>query len=725
MTTHRQANTRQSLCRVCNNNCGILVETADGRVEKVTGDPSHPVSAGYTCVKGRSQPALLNAPDRLLHSQKRVDGELVPIGVETAMDEIARELSRIIDSSGPRAVASYWGTFITANHVTLPLIDSFMAGIGSPMSFTPIPIDKPGKQIARALHGMWQAPAQGFDRPDVCLLIGANPPLTYTGMPYGNPLRWLRDQTAGGMRLLVIDPRETVVARRAFVHLQPRPGHDPAILAAMVRVILDESRHDAPFLNAHARGVAELRRAVASFEPAVVARHADVDADDIVTAARVWADSPRGYAFAGTGPSMSSSSTLAEYLVLLLTTVTGKWLREGELVRNPRTLLPGLAARAAVRSPYPAYGFGEQMRVRGLSESAAGMPTAALPDEILMPGPGQVRALISCAGNPAAAFPDQRKTVAALRSLDLLVQIDPWLSHTARLAHYVIAPKLALETAGVSLTYDYDAPIGVAGGPVDAAAQYAPVVVDPPAGSEVIDEWEFYYGVARRLGITLSMGDGLLIGAREHRVVDMVDKPTTDDLLELLCAGSRVRLSEVKRHPTAARFPEPEVRVAPAEPGDTGRFELAAPEMVADLATIAERLRRDPAAPSLQLICRRTNHVRNSSLNVPATNGGRGYNPAFLHPDDLVRLGLRNGDVVDIESDRGVIPAIVAADETLRSGLVSMAHSYGGTLEEDGAFATLGSNTSRLIADDRGVERYSGQPRMSAVDVRIARRSAG
>ena len=303
----------------------------------------------------------------------------------------------------------------------------------------------------------------------MCLLIGANPFVSYTGFPFGHPQRWLREQTDRGMRLIVVDPRVTPVARRAFLHLQPRPGHDPAILAAMIRVILTEGLLDAQFVAEHAEGLDTLRSAVAPFDPAVVAAAADVPADDLVLAARTWSGR-RGWAFAGTGPSMSSSSTLCEYLVLLLTTLTGKWLREGERVRNPRTLLPPLVPHAQVNPPRPA--AGAPMRVRGLRGSAAGMPTAALPDEILLPGAGQVRALISCAGNPAAAFPDQRKTVAAMRALDLLVQIDPWMSATARLAHYVIAPRLALETPGVSLMYDYDAAQGVAGGPVDAAGHY-------------------------------------------------------------------------------------------------------------------------------------------------------------------------------------------------------------------------------------------------------------
>ncbi len=344
---------RQSFCRVCNCNCGILVRVEDGRVTRVTADPAHPVSAGYTCVKGRAQPELLAHQDRLLRSRKRVGSEFTDIDVEQAMDEIAGQLAQIRDRHGPRAIASYLGTFITANHVTAPLIDSFMRELGSPMAFTPIPIDKPGKEISRALHGTWQAPAQGFDRPDVCLLIGANPFVSYTGFPFGHPQRWLREQTDRGMRLIVVDPRMTPVARRAFLHLQPRPGHDPAILAAMIRVILTEGLLDAQFVAEHAEGLDTLRSAVAPFDPAVVAAAADVPADDLVLAARTWSGR-RGWAFAGTGPSMSSSSTLCEYLVLLLTTLTGKWLREGERVRNPRTLLPPLVPRAQVNPPRPA-----------------------------------------------------------------------------------------------------------------------------------------------------------------------------------------------------------------------------------------------------------------------------------------------------------------------------------------------------------------------------------
>jgi anaerobic selenocysteine-containing dehydrogenase len=141
--------------------------------------------------------------------------------------------------------------------------------------------------------------------------------------------------------------------------------------------------------------------------------------------------------------------------------------------------------------------------------------------------------------------------------------------------------------------------------------------------------------------------------------------------------------------------------------------------MVADLAAVAEGLHAPRDETALLLVCRRMDHVRNSSVNVASTHRGRPYNPAFLHPDDLAAHGLRPGEVVRLAAARDQITCVVDADPSLRRGLVSMAHAFGGLPEEDGRFRELGSSTSRLLVDDAGFERYSGQPRMSAVPVVI------
>jgi anaerobic selenocysteine-containing dehydrogenase len=259
--------------------------------------------------------------------------------------------------------------------------------------------------------------------------------------------------------------------------------------------------------------------------------------------------------------------------------------------------------------------------------------------------------------------------------------------------------------------------------------QYTPALVDPPVGSDVIEEWQFFYGLAQRMGLKLSLRLLNAWGPRgvEPRIttLDMEQPPTTDELLEMLCEGSRVPLSEVKRHPHGALFPtDPPVRVQPADPATAGRFDVANPVMLAELAEVAgEAPSHDPRFP-FRLISRRLPDVLNSTgRDVPRlTRRGR-HNAAYMNPGDLDSLGLADGDVVEIASPHASILGIVASAPDVREGAISMAHAFGDAPEHDHALRELGSNTGRLIPVDREYDPYSGLPRMSAipVDVRPAR----
>jgi anaerobic selenocysteine-containing dehydrogenase len=398
-------------------------------------------------------------------------------------------------------------------------------------------------------------------------------------------------------------------------------------------------------------------------------------------------------------------------------------MREGEQVVNALSLIPAAAQmhKAQAIPPFPSYGVGEQMRVLGLRGSIAGLPTAVLPDEILLPGDGQVRALISLGGNPATAFPDQLKTIAALQSLDLLVQTDPQMSATAALADYVIAPKLPFEVQGTTFLSDFGSMLSGFGYP-SSYAQYTAAVVDPPADSDVIEHWEVLYGIAQGLGLPLELAPGLgdLMGdVGTPTALDMTAKPTTDELLELIHTGSRISLAEVKRRPGGAFYPSPEVWVEPKDPGWEPRLDVGSDDMMADLAVVGQRPSEavDAKFP-FRLISRRMMHVMNSPTPAMPANRPQ-YNPAFLNPEDLRRLGLSPGDVVTITSRRASIPAIVAADASVRESLVSMTHAFGGGPDRDRDVRRRGATPARLSTNDEQFDRYSGQPRMSNIPVRI------
>jgi anaerobic selenocysteine-containing dehydrogenase len=524
-----------------------------------------------------------------------------------------------------------------------------------------------------------------------------------------------------GMKVIVVDPRRNDIARRADLHLQPLPGHDPEILAALINVILTEDLYDRDFVDEEVNGLDELRRATAPFTPQMVAARAGLAADDLVLAARIFAGARRGYAASGVGPSMSNSSTLVEYLVLVLETLCGHWLRAGERIARTTTLFEPPPAKAQAAGPQPAYGFGHRMQAHELANTAAGMPTGVLADEMLLDGDGRVRVLLSLGGSPVGAWPDQLKVIDAMRNLDLLVQLDPWMSPTARMAHYVIAPKMAYEVPGATTMLDGVILMGTYYGTAEAYAHYTDTVVAPPPGSDLVEEWQFFSGLAQRLGLKLRLRDPIM--QTEFPVtVDPASGLSTNDLLELLAARGRVPFSEVKRHPHGAEFLDPPVFVAPKDDGWTARLDVANREMMGDLAdieadeTAAARSRSDGGEYPFRLLCRRVQQMYNTSKKIER---GRSYNPAFMHSADLDALGLVDGDEVEIRSRRAAIPAIVAADDSLRRGMVSMSHGFGDVPDRDHEFRTLGSSTARLVDGSDFADRYVGMPRMSNIPVRV------
>ena len=705
--------TKKSYCRFCHAYCAIEVDVADNRVVAVRGDRSNPVYGGYTCIKGRQMPEQHNHPERLRSSRKRQpDGSFVAISSARALDEIAEILTRIIATHGPRAIASYNGTYAFQNSAALAVARAWHQGIGSPSYYTSVTIDQPAKFIAPSRHGVWAGGNHGFEAADVVMIIGNNAVVSmyspFGGLPPFNPAKRLRDAKRRGLKVICVDPRRTEVARDADLHLQIRPGEDPTLLAGMLRVIFEEGLHDRTFCAAHVDGVDALRDAVGPFTPDYVERRTHVPAQQMITAARLFARGPRGCATAGTGPDMAPHPNLTEHLVLSLNTVCGRYNREGDLVPNPGILTAVTPRRAQAISPVPAWGSGPRSRVRGLGQVFGEMPSAALNDEILEPGEGQIRALISVGGNPVVAWPDQLKTLRAMEALELNVSIDIKMSATAKLAHYVIAPKLSLERADATVLTDswYEQPY----------AHYTEPVIEP--GFDVIEEWEFFWGMAHRMRTPINLPGGPL---------DLDVKPTKFEVLEKVTAGARVPLAEVRRYPGGHVFDDVRVVVEPPDPTKAGRLQLAPEGIVEELRAVrAEPVAADGGygvrggAFSHRLISRRLRHVYNSSARDLSLSRAKGTtNPAYMNAADLTALGLASGDLVEISSDHAAILAVAEATDEVPSGVVSMAHAWGDTPEHDGQVREIGSTTNRLVSNERDYDPITGMARQSAIPVNV------
>ncbi|MBT4161199.1 MAG: molybdopterin-dependent oxidoreductase, partial [Gammaproteobacteria bacterium] len=265
--------THYAMCRFCHAFCGLKVDVEKDRVTKVIGDKHNPMYFGYSCMKGRQLPAQHYIPERLTHSVKRSDsGTYGEISSDSMMDEVADRLTRLINQYGPRSVALYSGTFSHLYPTSGPMSLAFMNAIESPMRFSSGTIDQPGKLIAMALHGRWNAGPRPFSEADVWMYVGTNPLVSMWSTPQYSPAKRMLEARKRGMKTIVIDPRKTECAEKADIFLQCKPGEDPTILAGIARVIVTEALMDLPFVEENAQGLEELRTHIDKFTPEYVER---------------------------------------------------------------------------------------------------------------------------------------------------------------------------------------------------------------------------------------------------------------------------------------------------------------------------------------------------------------------------------------------------------------------------------------------------------------------
>ena len=718
--------TVKTYCRFCHAYCPMEATVEDNRLIALVPDTSNEMYGGYTCIKGRQMIDQIDHPTRLQQSQKKQpDGSFNAIGTELAMDEIATQLQTILDTYGPRSIASYNGTYSYQNSAAHDVARAFHAAIDSPSYYTSVTIDQPAKvAIGPTRMGWWNGGSHMWNDSDVAMIIGNNTLVSHFSIPGGipafSPHNALRDGKKRGIKVICIDPRVTEVASRADLHLQVRPGQDAAILAAIIAVILAEELHDKAFCLDNVEGLEQLTEHTRRFTPEAVSAAAGIPANQIIEAARMFAAGPRGTAVTGTGPEMGPHPNLLQHLVQSLNAICGRHYREGERLPNPGVLTPTGPRSAEATGPQPQWlTDGVKSRVsEDICETVVlspygplkEMPTAVISDEMLLEGEGQIKALICVGGNPLLAWPDQEKTHAALSGLELLVCIDIKMAATAQMADYVLAPKMCLEREDVTLLTDiwHDKPY----------SQYTQTVVE--AEGDKIEEWEFFWAMGKRMGLNMSMANG---------PINMQEKPKKFDLLANITQGSRVPLQEIYNTEGGKIFDVPDVILDAPDPTTRGRLQLFPPGLEQELEASHNDMKSSGTKDyPLLLISRRMKNTYNSTgpeLSLLKSKGTT--NPAFMHPQELAALQVADGDIVEVHSRHGAIPAVVTASDDIRPGVISMSHCWGGspdpTANADQRVREIGSNTNRLIDNLENAERYSGMCRQSSIPVAIRKLS--
>jgi anaerobic selenocysteine-containing dehydrogenase len=739
-------------CPLCEAGCGLeitVAREADGRerVTRIRGDRDDVFSAGFLCPKGSTLRQLHDDPDRLRRPLVRRDGQFVEVSWDEAWAEVARGLGGVIERHGRDALAAYIGNPNAHNLAGMTHGRLWLQALGTRNVFSASTVDQMPRQVAAAyLYGSGVAvPVPDLDRTDHLVVIGANPFASNgslcTAPDFPGRLRAMR---ARGGRLVVVDPRRTRTAEEADEWLAIRPGTDALLLAAIVQTLRAEGLvRLPPHVAPHVRGVDAVLDACAGFTPEAVSAATGLEPEAVRRVARDLALTERASVYGRIGTTTTEFGTTTSWLIDVVNLVAGNL----DVVGGAMFALP-----VASRPPRPGAGPGFRTgrghtRVRGLPEVMGEYPVAALAEEITTPGEGQVRALVTVAGNPVLSTPHSEQLDAALAELEFMVSVDIYLNETTRHADVVLPSPSALQKSHYDLMLLQFA--------VRNVANYSPAVLALDEGQP--DEWEILSKLAliaqgQPADIDASVADDLALAAAvgsavrdEHSVVHGRDP---DEIIEMLSRDGRrgpermldlmlrtgpygagfgagpsvgASLDLLLEHPHGVDFGALEPRVPGVVRTPSGLIELDHPVLLGDLGRL-EAARADLTRRGLVLIGRRDLRSNNSWMhNIEVLVKGRPRCTLQVHPDDAARLGLSDGGWARVTSRVGSVGAPVEVTDAVRPGVVSLPHGWG----HDRAGTQLrvareraGVN-SNVLADDEAMDPLSGTSVLNGIPVEV------
>jgi anaerobic selenocysteine-containing dehydrogenase len=646
-------------CPLCEACCGLRVTVEGDRVTGIRGDPEDPLSRGAICPKGVALADLHHDPERLRAPLRRTGSDWEPIGWTDALDLVASRLRAIQEAHGHDAVALYRGNPSSHNYELMIFQQEFVAALGSRNVYSAVSMDVlPHLLVASWMYGhQLLMPVPDLDRTRYMMILGGNPVVTQSSMMTAPGVaRRIRDLKARGGRLVVVDPRRTETARLADQHVFVRPGTDALLLAAMLHVLFDEGLASPGRLAEFTDGLDAVEQAVRPWSPPRVESATCIPAATIESLARELASAESGLVYGRLGTSVQAHGVACNWLIQVLNLVTGNLDRPGGVMFSAPALDP------MVLGIMPAWNLGRwTSRVRGLPEFGGELPVATLADELLTPGSGQVRALVTLAGNPVLSTPDGPRLERALDELDFVVSVDCYVNETSRHADLILPPASPLERDHYDLMWNQLA--------VRNVAKWSPRVFDPPPGA--LDDWQILSGLTRRLAR----------GPQQRIAAFLRERIGPRRILGL---GLRRGRSGV----TLKRLEASEhgLDLGPLEPSLPGRLQTpdrrvaaAPPALLEDLSRLEALLDgRSPDGMDLLLIGRRELRSNNSWMhNLPRLVKGPARCTLIVHPEDARARGLSDGATARVRSSRGEVDVRVGVSDAIMRGVVSLPHGYG------------------------------------------------
>ncbi|TNJ34740.1 molybdopterin-dependent oxidoreductase [Arenimonas terrae] len=682
-------------CPLCEAICGLELQYEGPDLVAIRGDAADPFSRGHICPKGNALLDLEADPDRLRAPLRRRGSEWEPIGWDEALAEAGERLAAVQREHGNDAVAAYLGNPNVHHFGHIAYLPPLLKSLRSKNIYSASSVDQwPHQLVDWLMYGhQFLLPIPDIDRTAYMLVLGANPVASNGSLMTAPGAEKRLKALAARGRLVVVDPRRTETAEIASEHHFIRPGSDAWFLLALLQEVLALGPPSVQAYAGKLHGLDEALAAIVAMDTGDVAGRTGIARAEIARLAREFRAAPQAVAYGRMGVSVQAFGSLCQWLIQLLNLVTGNLDREGGALPNePAFPVTGPGTSPGNRGRW-------HSRVRGLPEFAGELPVATLAEEIRTPGPGQVRALLTCAGNPVLSTPDGRALDAALASLDFMVSVDVYLNETTRHAHLILPPASPLTQPHYDLHFNAFA--------VRRVAKLSPPMRERSAAERA--DWE----ILDRLGAAHAAAAG-----KPWR-----DLPPPRDLIAagLARGGSGLDLAQLDAAPHG-------IDLGPLRPSllsrletASGAIECAPPLLMAELARLAAVAVDAPG--TLRLVGRR--HVRSNNSwmhNAPRLVKGKPRHQLLMHPADLAARGLADGDRVRVSSAVGSVVTDVVASEDLMPGVACLPHGFGharpGTRQARAAEVAGASYND--LTDSTALDGPSGNAALNGLAIEVA-----
>ena len=736
-------------CPLCEATCGLAITVKNQEVIQIRGDKEDVFSRGFICPKGTTLKALHEDPDRLRKPLMKRNGQHVEVSWTEAWEAVERGLMSVINAHGRQAIGTYVGNPNAHNLASMLYNRAWLQALGTLNNFSASSVDQLPKQVASGyMFGTATSVAiPDLDRTDYVLMLGANPYVSNGSVCTAPdfPGRLEAIQARGG-KVVVVDPRRTRSAEKADEWLAIRPNGDAFFLAAIAHTILESGLADVgDHLRPYIAGLDQLPSVLKRFTPEEVAEVTGIDAPTIRRIATELVEAPTALVYGRIGTTTVSFGTTASWLVDVINIITGNFDKSGGVMFP----LPATGGQTTRGKSGKGKGFrmgNAHSRVRKFPEAIGEFPAALMAEEILTPGEGQIKAMVTMAGNPVLSTPNGAQIEQAFSSLDFMVSVDIYLNETTRHADVILPPPSHLERSHYDLIFTSFA--------VRNIANYSEAVFERPEGDP--DEWEI---LAKLAGIAQGLGAGIdpavvddfifnslfekvlkdesssICGREKSEIQDQImatgDRGPERILDLLLRTGpygdayganpSGISLQTLRDQPHGLDLGPLKPRMPEALRTPSGKIELAPAEIVADVARLESEL-EEFSAEQFLLVGRRHLRSNNSWMhNIEALVKGDPRCTLQMHPDDATQLGAIHGGSVRITSRVGMLEAVLEVTEDIRPRVVSLPHGWGHNVSgtKMSVASTVSGINTNVLTDEEAMDPISGNAVLNGIPVKI------